>query len=115
MYGTFPLKYTYRVVKEFDGPNDGLVGQDSFAWGDDYQLLTPKGSRGISHGDIIDMNRENLPGFCVKEMNRDNLYPALINSALEELGAKTLGIEEDYLTHGEFLYYKEREEREVQL
>jgi triacylglycerol lipase len=67
MYGTFPLKYTYRVVKEFDGPNDGLVGQDSFAWGDDYQLLTPKGSRGISHGDIIDMNRENLPGFDVRE------------------------------------------------
>ena len=67
IYGTFPLKFTYRVVKEFDGPNDGLVGQDSFAWGDDYQLLKPKGRHGISHGDVIDMNRENLPGFDVRE------------------------------------------------
>lgn len=54
----------------------------------------------------IEVARENLPGFIVREMNRDNLYPALINSALEELEAKTLGIEEDYLTHGEFLYYE---------
>ena len=56
----------------------------------------------------IEVARENLPDFCVKEMNRDNLYPDLINSALEELGAKTLGIEEDYLTHGEYLYYEEK-------
>ena len=56
----------------------------------------------------IEVAQENLPQFCVKEMNRDHLYPALINSALEELGAKTLGIEEDYLTHGEYLYYEEK-------
>ena len=65
--GQFPLKYTYRLVKEFDGPNDGLVGQDSFPWGQEHQLLLPKGRYGISHGDIIDMNRENLPGFDVRE------------------------------------------------
>lgn len=53
----------------------------------------------------IEVAQENLPDFCVREMNRDNLYPALINSALEELGAACLGIEEDYLTHGEYLYY----------
>lgn len=65
--GKFPLKYTYQLVKEFDGPNDGLVGVGSFAWGQDYQLLTPKARRGISHGDVIDMNRENIPGFDVRE------------------------------------------------
>ena len=63
----------------------------------------------------IEVAQQNLPDFCVKEMNRENLYPMLINAALEELGANMIGIEEDYLTHGEFLYYKEREEREVQL
>ncbi len=67
VYGRFPLKHTYRVVKEFDGPNDGLVGQGSFAWGDAYHLLTPEGRWGISHGDVIDMNRENIPGFDVRE------------------------------------------------
>lgn len=53
----------------------------------------------------IEVAQENLPEFTVREMNRNNLYPALINAALEELGAKTLGVEEDYLTYGEYLYY----------
>lgn len=56
----------------------------------------------------IEVAQENLPDFCVKEMNRDHLYPALINAALAELDAEKLGIEEDYLTHGEYLYYAEK-------
>ena len=56
----------------------------------------------------IEVAQQNLPDFCVKEMNRENLYPMLINDALKELGANTLGIEEDYLTHGEFLYYEDK-------
>ena len=54
----------------------------------------------------IEVAQNNLPGFCVREMNRENLYPALINEALKELAADTLGFEEDYLTHGEYLYYE---------
>jgi triacylglycerol lipase len=65
--GKFPLILTYQLVKEFDGPNDGLVGWESFQWGESYQLLEPEGRRGISHGDVIDMNRENIPGFDVRE------------------------------------------------
>lgn len=65
--GRFPLNFTYPLVKYFDGDNDGLVGEESFAWGQDYQYLTTKGRRGISHGDMIDMNRENVPGFDVRE------------------------------------------------
>lgn len=53
----------------------------------------------------IEVAQENLPDFTVCEMNRDNLYPALINGALKELGAETVGMEEDCLTHGEYLYY----------
>lgn len=56
----------------------------------------------------IEVARENLPDFTVREMNRANLYPALINGALEELGAENLGIEEDYLTHGEYLHYEKK-------
>ena len=52
--GRFPLNLSYLLVKRFDGPNDGLVGEKSFAWGEDYQFLTVKGKRGISHGDVID-------------------------------------------------------------
>lgn len=65
--GRFPLNFTYALAKHFDGANDGLVGQKSFPWGSDYRLLTVKGTRGISHGDMIDLNRENLPEFDVRE------------------------------------------------
>ena len=67
MSGRFPLNFTYPLVKYFDGANDGLVGEESFPWGENYQFLTVEGKRGISHGDVIDLNRENIPGFDVRE------------------------------------------------
>ncbi len=65
--GKFPLNFTYHLVKYFDGGNDGLVSEKSFPWGENYTLLTVKGKRGISHGDMIDLNRENIDGFDVRE------------------------------------------------
>ena len=55
------------MVKYFDGPNDGLVGENSCQWGDNFKFLTVKGKRGISHGDVIDLNRENISEFDVRE------------------------------------------------
>lgn len=65
--GRFPLNFTYHLAHYFDGANDGLVGDVSFQWGEDYRLLTVKGKRGISHGDMIDLNRENISAFDVRE------------------------------------------------
>ncbi|TPF91640.1 triacylglycerol lipase [Bifidobacterium sp. UTBIF-78] len=65
--GKFPLNFTYPLVKWFDGPNDGLVAQPSFPWGERFTWLEPNGVRGISHADMIDLNRENIPGFDVRE------------------------------------------------
>ncbi len=65
--GRFPLNMTYYMVRYFDGPNDGLVGYDSFPFGEDFRYLEPSGRRGISHGDMIDLNREDIPGFDVRE------------------------------------------------
>ena len=64
--GQFPLNLSYRYVKNFDGENDGLVGEGSFAWGEKYTLLRTEGDRGISHGDMIDLNRENIRDFDVR-------------------------------------------------
>lgn len=64
--GQFPLNLSYRYVKNFDGENDGLVGESSFSWGEKYTLLRSKGTRGISHGDVIDLNRENIRDFDVR-------------------------------------------------
>ncbi|MCR5837963.1 MAG: triacylglycerol lipase [Lachnospiraceae bacterium] len=78
--GRFPLNLTTNFVKYFDGPNDGLVGINSFKWGENYQLITIKGNRGISHGDMIDLNRENFDEFDVREF-----YVQLVNH-LREMG-----------------------------
>ncbi len=66
-HGKFPLNVTYPVVKHFDGLNDGLVSVESARWGGAFTLLEPKGRRGISHGDVVDLNRENIRGFDVRE------------------------------------------------
>lgn len=65
--GKFPLNFTYPMVKWFDGPNDGLVAQPSMPWGESFTWLEPSGERGISHADMIDLNRENIAGFDVRE------------------------------------------------
>lgn len=78
--GSFPLNFSYHLVKYFDGPNDGLVSVESSKWGESFRLLTPKGKRGISHGDVIDLNRENISGFDVREF-----YVGLV-SELKEKG-----------------------------
>ena len=65
--GKFPLNMSYHFVKHFDGFNDGLVGEDSFQWGSEYHFLTNPGLRGISHADMIDLNRENIEGFDIRE------------------------------------------------
>ncbi|MBQ9512551.1 MAG: triacylglycerol lipase [Lachnospiraceae bacterium] len=65
--GQFPLNMTYHLVNLFDGRNDGLVGEKSFAWGQDFNMIIGAGKRGISHGDMIDLNRENFDGFDVRE------------------------------------------------
>lgn len=77
-HGRFPLNLTNRFVYRFDGENDGLVGKESFAWGQRFSWLSVKGSRGISHGDVIDLNRENLPEFDVREF-----YVALVHELKE--------------------------------
>ncbi len=62
-----PLFLTWRLVHHFDGDNDGLVGVSSMQWGDTFRMLQPPGRRGISHGDMIDLNRQNIRGFDVRE------------------------------------------------
>ena len=78
--GRFPLNLSYHFVKYFDGANDGLVGEESFIWGEKHSFVSIDGKRGISHADIIDLNRENIKGFDVREF-----YVELV-SGLKERG-----------------------------
>ena len=72
--GQFPLNLSYRYVKNYDGENDGLVGENSFAWGERYTLLRSSGKRGISHGDMIDLSRENIKDFDVRDFYVDLVH-----------------------------------------
>ena len=65
--GRFPLNLSYNFVRHFDGANDGLVSVTSMEWGDNFTTIFPKKKRGITHGDMIDLNRENIDGFDVRE------------------------------------------------
>lgn len=65
----FPLNLTWRLVNKYDQePNDGLVARSSAHWGDFLGEVRVKGRRGVSHGDIIDMLREDIPGFDIREL-----------------------------------------------
>ena len=61
----------------------------------------------------IEVAQGNLPDFTVEEVNRENPYSKRINAALAELGAKTLGIEDQYLTYAEYRSYAEKLQAEL--
>ena len=64
----FPLNLSYHIVKLFShSDNDGLVDVKSMRWGERYVFFEPKTRRGLSHGDMIDLMREDIKGFDIRE------------------------------------------------
>ncbi len=64
----FPLNFGYHLGKKFDkGGNDGLVGVNSALYWEGSSMLPDTRHRGISHGDMIDLMRENIEDFDVRE------------------------------------------------
>ncbi len=62
----FPLCFSYLLIKKLDGENDGLVYAESARHGD-FELIRAPRRRGICHGDVIDLMRENIEGYDVRE------------------------------------------------
>lgn len=62
----FPLNLGYMIIKKLNGDNDGLVWIESAKHGD-FRLVTASKTRGISHGDTIDLFRENIEGYDIRE------------------------------------------------
>jgi len=69
--GQFPLNVSQPLLRHIAAENDGLVTEDSFSFGERYILLRPEGKQGISHADVIDLNRRNIPEFDVREFYVD--------------------------------------------
>lgn len=51
--------------------NDGLVDVSSAVWGNFRGVLKSRHNRGISHGDMIDLKREDIKGFDVLKLFYD--------------------------------------------
>lgn len=62
-----PLNIGYLLIKKCNGKNDGLVWVESAKHGENFTLIENKFPRGISHGDMIDLFRENIKGFDIRE------------------------------------------------
>ena len=76
----FPLNLSYLFIKYISKePNDGLVTRFSALWGEVVEEPIGKGRRGISHGDVIDLFRENIPGYDVREF-----YVMLVSNLKEK-------------------------------
>ena len=63
----FPLNVGYMFNRKDGTGNDGLVVKESALRGTNTLFVEHKGSRGLSHGDMIDLFRENIDGFDVRE------------------------------------------------
>lgn len=75
----FPLNIGYLLMKKLEGPeNDGLVSKSSAVHGRFTLVSCPK-RRGISHGDVIDLFRENIDGYDVREF-----YVRLVSELKEQ-------------------------------
>lgn len=64
-----PLLWLPNLLMFFAGApkNDGLVSVESAKWTNFKGTFTSKGRRGVSHGDMIDLKREDYRGFDVIE------------------------------------------------
>lgn len=61
-----PLNVGYLIIKRLNGRSDGLVWEGAAKHGE-FRMVTASGVRGISHGDTIDLFRENIEGYDVRE------------------------------------------------
>lgn len=61
------LSIPYCMIRPLEGDNDGLVSVESAKWGEFQGVFSNARTRGISHGDIIDLKREDYEGFDVVE------------------------------------------------
>ncbi len=66
-FSDYILTIPYLIMKWTAGHNDGLVTVDSAKWGAFKGVLKNPHSRGISHGDMIDLRKDDYKGFDVRE------------------------------------------------
>ena len=103
-------KYLSLLGSEVDGLL--LTSRYSRHYGAEFDIaegvaiVTAKGCRYFTDSRYIESAQNNLKGFEVLEVNRENSYSKLLNEAIADFGATVLGYEENYLTVGELMSYE---------
>ncbi len=77
-------------------------------------VVGQKGCRYFTDSRYIEAAQNGIETMEVLEMNRQNPYHALINTACQELGITVLAVEDDYLTLAEFNSLREKLEAELE-
>ena len=96
-----------------------LTSRFSRHYGAEYDIaegvavVAKKGCRYFTDSRYIESAQKGIKGFEVLEMNRNNPYHQLINTAIADFGITKLGYEEDYLTVAEFKGFEEKLEAEL--
>lgn len=67
IFSDYILTIPYLILRLAEGKNDGLVSIESSKWGNFKGVLSTKHGRGVSHGDIIDLRRNDYDGFDARE------------------------------------------------
>ena len=66
------------IIRAMDGKHDGLVTPESAMWGEFKGTLSNRKHRGISHGDMIDLTREDYrESYVFLSYVRKNFYHCL--------------------------------------
>lgn len=67
IFSDYILTIPNLILRLVEGKNDGFVSVESSKWGEFKGILSTKHSRGISHGDVIDLRRNDYEGFDARE------------------------------------------------
>ena len=109
------MKNLEKFLTLLDGEVDGLLLTSRYSrhYGAEFDIaegvaiVTKKGCRYFTDSRYIESAENNLKGFEVLEVNRENTYVKRLNTAIAEFGVTKLGFEEKYLTVAEYTHYKE--------
>ena len=108
------MKNLEKYLSLLGGEVDGLLLTSRYSrhYGAEFDIaegvaiVAAKGCRYFTDSRYIESAQNNLKGFEVLEVNRDNSYSKRINDAIADFGVTVLGYEENYLTVGELMGYE---------
>ena len=108
------MKNIEKYLTVLDGEADGLLLTSRYSrhYGAEFDIaegvaiVTKKGCRYFTDSRYIESAENNIKGFEVIMVDRENPYNKVLNQAIADFGVTVLGYEENYLTVAEFLDYE---------